>query len=241
VAGIGLAMLSACVRKPGSAAAQSAPDTLPPVMVYKSFGCGCCEEWAGHLRKAGFTVQVQEMEDLAPTRQRVGVPSSRISCHTAEVGGYFLEGHVPAQDAQRLLRERPAAKGLAVPGMPLGSPGMEVPGQSQAYDVFLVAADGSATVFAHYAAMQANAEPGNATVHRATGRITALDAGKGVITLAHEPVPSLQWPAMTMPFRINAELARGLATGQRVEFEFTANGMNAEVTKIRTVSKADGA
>lgn len=118
--------------------------------VYKDQGCGCCDLWVEHLEKAGFTVEVHEMSDMGPTKVRLGVPPAMRSCHTGEVSGYFLEGHVPAADVLRLLRERPDARGLAVPGMPLGSPGMEVQGHSQPYDVLLVAKDGKTSVYAHY-------------------------------------------------------------------------------------------
>jgi hypothetical protein len=123
----------------------------PRVVVHKSESCGCCKLWVSHLEQAGFVVQVVNEDNLGPTKERVGVPYGMGSCHTAEVEGYFVEGHVPAADIRRLLRERPQAKGLTVPGMPAGSPGMEVPsGQVDPYDVFLVANDGSTSVFAHH-------------------------------------------------------------------------------------------
>jgi hypothetical protein len=103
------------------------------------------------LRDAGFQVEVNDVDNLNAVKQRVGLPYGMGSCHTAEVNGYFVEGHVPVEDIKRLLRERPDAKGIAVPGMPVGSPGMESPsGQVQPYDVMLVARDGSATVYSHH-------------------------------------------------------------------------------------------
>jgi len=90
------------------------------------------------------------MSNVGPVKERVGVPAAMSSCHTAEVSGYFVEGHVPAEDVIRLLKERPQARGLTVPGMPMGSPGMEVPGQNQPFDVFLVALDGATVLFAHH-------------------------------------------------------------------------------------------
>jgi hypothetical protein len=121
------------------------------IKVYKTESCGCCKLWVSHLQQAGFAVEVENLADLGPIKQRVGLPYGLGSCHTAEVGGYFIEGHVPAQDVKRLLRERPAARGLTVPGMPLGSPGMEVPsGEVQPYDVLLVDKDGNASVFSQY-------------------------------------------------------------------------------------------
>ena len=103
------------------------------------------------MRKAGFEVTVNDVDNVNPVKMRVGVPPAKGSCHTSEVAGYFLEGHVPASDVKRLLAERPAAKGLVVPGMPMGSPGMEVPdGRTQAYDVELVAKDGTTSRFSRH-------------------------------------------------------------------------------------------
>jgi hypothetical protein len=121
------------------------------VVVHKNESCGCCHLWVEHLKDSGFKVTVRDVVDLGGIKERVGVPYGMGSCHTARVGGYFVEGHVPAADIARLLEERPDAKGLTVPGMPLGSPGMEVAsGESQPYDVHLVARDGSTSVFAHH-------------------------------------------------------------------------------------------
>jgi hypothetical protein len=131
---------------------QSTAETaLPAVKVTKNASCGCCKIWVERLRDAGFQVQVNDVDNLNEVKQRVGLPYGMGSCHTAEVDGYFVEGHVPVEDIKRLLRERPDAKGIAVPGMPMGSPGMEVPsGQVQPYDVMLIARDGSASVYAHH-------------------------------------------------------------------------------------------
>jgi hypothetical protein len=108
------------------------------VTVSKDPNCGCCVGWVEHLRSSGFTVEVRDVTDLGPVKARLGVPVDLGACHTAEVAGYVIEGHVPASAIQRLLRERPQAKGLAVPGMPVGSPGMEVPGSpSEEYAVIL--------------------------------------------------------------------------------------------------------
>ncbi|WP_175597038.1 DUF411 domain-containing protein [Peristeroidobacter soli] len=121
----------------------------PTVIVNKTPTCGCCGAWVKHLQAAGFAVQVHDLENLAPIKERLGVPFGMGSCHTAEVGGYFIEGHVPAADVKRLLSEKPAGKGLTVPGMPAGSPGMEVPdGRVDRYDVLLVDKDGKTSVFA---------------------------------------------------------------------------------------------
>ena len=136
-----------------SACGQSAePAAGPSILVHKTATCGCCRLWVEHLRSAGFAVEARNVDDLNAIKQRVGVPVGHGSCHTAEVAGYFVEGHVPADDIKRLLAERPNnATGLVVPGMPVGSPGMEAPsGEVKPYDVLLVARDGSTSVFAHH-------------------------------------------------------------------------------------------
>jgi hypothetical protein len=133
-----------------AAAPQGADVNLPLVVVYKSPTCGCCEKWIGHMQGAGFAVEVHNLDDLGAIRDEVGVPVGQGSCHTAKVGDYFVEGHVPADDVKRLLAEKPDARGLAVPGMPQGSPGMEQGNTPQPYDVLLVAKDGSTSVYAHH-------------------------------------------------------------------------------------------
>lgn len=126
-AGGALALLSGMTSPAGAA---------PAVTVWKAESCGCCGAWVDHMRKAGFPVTVHVVDDVDPVKVRLGVPERLQSCHTAEVDGYVLEGHVPADSVARLLRERPAAKGLAVPGMPQGSPGMET-GVKDPYQVVL--------------------------------------------------------------------------------------------------------
>ena len=121
------------------------------MVVHKSASCGCCGLWIEHLRKAGFQVEVRDSDNVNPVKERVGVPLGKGSCHTAEIGGYFVEGHVPVEDIKRLLAEKPDAKGLLLPGMPAGSPGMEMPdGTTEAYTVELVARNGSTTAFAQH-------------------------------------------------------------------------------------------
>lgn len=120
--------------------------------VYKTPWCGCCSGWVAHMRRAGFTAKVVELEDLAPVRQKHGIRFEQSSCHTGVVGGYAIEGHVPPQDVMRLLRERPKARALVVPGMPIGSPGMESPtGEREGFEVLLLLPDGSTRVFARHA------------------------------------------------------------------------------------------
>ncbi len=133
---------------------QAANGALPLVEVFKNPSCGCCGAWVEHLQATGFTVKVQEVPDTAVTRRQLGMPDKFGSCHTARVGGYLLEGHVPAQDVKRLLATRPEAVGLAVPGMPVGSPGMEDGGRRDTFQVLLVGRGGGARVFASYPAVK---------------------------------------------------------------------------------------
>lgn len=129
---IGATSMAALASRAGMASAA------PNMTVYHDPNCGCCGGWVAHMRKAGFQVQVIDTDDLAAIKIRFRVPTDLASCHTAEVGGYVIEGHIPAPAIQRLLGEKPAAVGLAVPGMPTGSPGMEAPGAlSETYDVML--------------------------------------------------------------------------------------------------------
>lgn len=117
------------------------------VVVYKSPTCGCCVEWIEHMEDAGFSVEVQNRRDLVPIKREFGIPGRMQSCHTARVGGYLVEGHVPADLVTRMLDEKPYIKGLAVPGMPMGSPGMEGP-RKDPYDVIAIGNDGRLQVFA---------------------------------------------------------------------------------------------
>jgi len=125
----------------GAALAAAAP----PVTVYKNVACGCCGGWVEHMRRSGFEVRVVDVPDVSPYKRRLGVPDELASCHTAEIGGYAIEGHVPAADIRRLLRERPSAAGLALPGMVPSSPGME--GPRTPYATLVFSADGRAGVF----------------------------------------------------------------------------------------------
>ena len=129
--------------------APALTEELPPMTVWKSPWCGCCGKWVEHVRAAGFDVQVNEVEDLSSVKQMAAVPNDLESCHTARVGGYTVEGHVPASDIIRLLEEKPEAHGLFVPGMPSGSPGMEN-GYQDPYDVLLLDRDGNTEVFSSH-------------------------------------------------------------------------------------------
>lgn len=133
-------------------AAPPASPAATAVEVWKDPNCGCCKDWIDHMQAHGFQMTVHESGNAA-VRSRLGLPAKLGSCHTALVGGYLLEGHVPAADVQRLLRDKPRALGLAVPGMPVGSPGMDgaiYGGRKDPYEVLLVARDGSTTVFSRY-------------------------------------------------------------------------------------------
>lgn len=124
---------------------------LPTVLVHKSPTCGCCSKWVEHMRTAGFEVKVNDTDDLEPIKKRLGVPLGKGSCHTAEIGRLVVEGHVPAADIKRLLAANDGARGLVLPGMPAGSPGMELPdGRVQRYTVEKVNADGSTSPFASH-------------------------------------------------------------------------------------------
>lgn len=146
-------LLAAALLAPLAGLAATPPRTL--VEVWKSPTCGCCKDWVAHMETNGFQVNVHEVSEAAKSAQRskLGMPEKLGSCHTALVQGYVLEGHVPARDIRRLLSERPAAIGLAVPGMPVGSPGMDGPayqGRKDAYAVMLVQRNEASSVYHAY-------------------------------------------------------------------------------------------
>ena len=122
------------------------------ITVFKTPTCGCCGIWVNHLKANGFQVIVKEVESTEEYQAKYGVPERLRSCHTAILNGYTIEGHVPASDIQRLLKEKPKAKGLAVPGMPIGSPGMEAGNRSQRYQVLLFQQNGDTSVYKEYPA-----------------------------------------------------------------------------------------
>lgn len=158
--------VSACAQEPQATqtqtqtqAAAAAPTVTegtadgdqfrPLLVVHKTPWCGCCTAWAEQAEAAGFAVELRDHEDLNPIKEALGVPAHQASCHTAEVEGYFVEGHVPFADIRRLLAERPEARGIAVPGMPLGSPGMEAH-LTQSFSTHLIGADGSVSEYAQH-------------------------------------------------------------------------------------------
>ncbi len=142
-------LLAAC----GTPAAEQATGagTTQVMTVYKSPTCGCCTDWVSYVEEHGYTVTVEEVPNIAPIKAEHKVPTSMQSCHTAILDGYVIEGHVPVADIERLLAERPDVVGIAVPGMPLGSPGMEVDGvDPQPFDVVTFDAAGTTEVFSSY-------------------------------------------------------------------------------------------
>lgn len=145
--GIGLAGVAAAVAATATVAVTSSPAPAAEVVVYKSPSCGCCGKWVDHLEEAGFTVTTHDTDDVGAVKTQLGLPGELGSCHTAVVDGYVVEGHVPADVIERLLAERPAVAGIAVPGMPRGSPGMEGP-VSDPYNVVAFDAAGNTSIFA---------------------------------------------------------------------------------------------
>jgi len=174
-------------------------------------------------------------------RRRLEIPMQYASCHTGEVAGYAIEGHVPATEIHRLLEERPDAIGLSVPAMPRGSPGMDGPvygGIQDPYDVLLIQRNGSSTLYRSYRSSHSHvAQPQSAT-HSAEGTLTAIDRTAGTVSIAHGAIASIGWPAMTMNFTLaDPKSVADFTPGQRVAFHFTVEGgMTATVTRL---SKAE--
>ena len=133
-------------------ASQAGANTGETIKVLKSPTCGCCTGWVEHMRQAGFEVDVRDVDqdELWALKDRLQITSDLSGCHTATIGDYFVEGHVPASDVERLLAERPVGRGLTVPGMPMSAPGMGGPGSGDSYDTLLVGLDGATSVFASH-------------------------------------------------------------------------------------------
>jgi len=228
------AMLSALL-----VAALNATAALPTIEVYKSAMCGCCSKWIEHLRANGFTVNAHDVSDPSDYRQKLGMPQELGSCHSAKVGGYALEGHVPASEIKRLLAEHPKAKGLAVPAMSVGSPGMEMEGaRGDAYDVLLVNADGSNAVYRHYDAVPAKGATTSATPVKALteGEIKKVDKAAGQLTIKHGPITNLGMPGMTMTFRVkDATMVDQVKEGDKIRFAADKQGDALVVTSIDAV------
>jgi hypothetical protein len=145
---IGLSAAAVAVAATPSRRAAEPPSTAIKVVNYKSPTCGCCKNWEAHLRQNGFTVESHDMDDVSPMKTELGVPRNLVSCHTAVIGKYVIEGHVPAADIERLLREQPKIVGLSAPGMPPGAPGMDA--GKQPYDVIAFDASGKTSVWAKH-------------------------------------------------------------------------------------------
>lgn len=211
---------------------------LPVMEVWKDPQCGCCDDWITYLEKNGFSVRAFDTGNIA-VRQRLGMPEKYGSCHTALIGGYVVEGHVPAADIQRLLRERPAALGLSVPGMPIGSPGMDGPlygGRRDPFHVLLVGRDGSSRIWASHnqpaagaAATQPAADGADAAgAGAATDRdgrpwveaeVRRVDRSNRRVSLRHGPIPNLDMGGMTMVFQLSdPALLEQVQPGQRIRF-----------------------
>lgn len=147
-----LGIISTLAVTPWTSIARAANSAA--IVAYRNPGCGCCEKWAEQLKAAGFDVRMQDDPDLSGRRAAAGVPDDLAGCHTAFMGDYVIEGHVPLADVQRLLTGKPQIKGIAVAGMPMGSPGMEMGESRDAYDVVAFDLDGTRSIFASYGAIQ---------------------------------------------------------------------------------------
>jgi len=207
-----------------------------PMTVWTGPGCSCCHDWIAHLKSNGFAVTTHDGGNM-DARNRLGMPMQYGSCHTGEVGGYAIEGHVPATEIHRLLEERPNAIGLSVPAMPRGSPGMDGPvygGAQDPYDVLLIGRDGASTVYRSYRSSHSHGAQHQSMMHSAEGTVTAIDAAAGTISISHGAISSVRWPAMTMNFTLaDPKAVAGFSPGQRVAFHFTVEGgMTATVRHL---------
>ena len=146
---LAVSLLSGTILLVGALLLNQQPAQAADVVVYKSPTCGCCKEWVNHMRENGFKVTVHDRRDMDPIKRELGVPQRLQSCHTAQVDGYVIEGHVPAADVVRLLRQKLPVKGLTAPGMPMGSPGMEGP-RKDPYAVLTFQSDGRTAVYARH-------------------------------------------------------------------------------------------
>ena len=144
-----LALGAAAVVGGGGVFLMSSPSMAEEVVVYKDSSCECCGRWVDHMRSNGFSVAVNNAEDMDTVKRQAGIPEAMDSCHTAYIGDYLVEGHVPAADIKRMLAERPSIKGLAVPGMPSSAPGMDSP-EREPFTVLAFSASGATRIFAKY-------------------------------------------------------------------------------------------
>ena len=209
---------------------RSALAQATTVQVWKDPNCGCCHLWVEHLQATGFKVEVRDVGNTA-ARKRLGMPEKLGSCHTAMVGGYVIEGHVPAAEIHRLLKERPVALGLSVPGMPIGSPGMDGPeykGRKDAYDVLLVQKDGSSKSYQRYPGQARMAQRGGmqrvsdtaAALPWASAEVRRIDKAAGKVSLKHGDIKNLDMPPMSMVFQVkDPSQLDALQVGQQVRFQ----------------------
>ena len=212
--------------------AQAGAAGKTPIEVWKDPDCGCCNDWVKHLETNGFAVRANDTGNSA-ARSRLGVPAQLGSCHTALVGGYAIEGHVPASDIRRLLKERPQAVGLSVPGMPVGSPGMDgalYGNRRDPYDVLLIAKDGSTQVYQSYN-RQTTGQPTDqsTSLPAAEGEVRKVDKGAGKISIRHGEIKNLDMPPMSMVFQVkDRALLDKVKAGDKVRF--TADQINGDYT-----------
>jgi Cu/Ag efflux protein CusF len=231
----------ALVAAVSSATVLAQARTKPLVRVWKDPNCGCCNDWITYLEANGFDVQGFDTGNSV-ARQRLGMPHALGSCHTAQVGGYVIEGHVPAADIHRLLLEQPKALGLSVPGMPIGSPGMDGPeygNRRDPYDVLLVQRDGRSSVWNSYFKTSASSQGGmqkvsdnaNAPDGRpwAEATVRRINTRNQTVSLRHGDIANLDMSPMTMVFKLqDPSVLEGLKAGDRVRF--TADQVRGDYT-----------
>jgi len=219
----------------------NAQSSQVPVEVWKDPNCGCCKEWVSHLESNGFKVKVNDTGNNA-MRTKLGIDKKYGSCHTAVVAGYAIEGHVPARDIQRLIKEKPQAIGLAVPGMPVGSPGMDgaVYGdRKDTYDVMLLAKGGGASVYQHYegtkvASAGASSAAGATAGTLVDAEVRKVDKANKKVTLKHGEIKNLDMPPMTMVFQVrDAATLDAFKVGDKVRFSAANEGGNYVATELR--------
>lgn len=248
------ACLGAGLASLGAHQALAQVRRAPLVEVWKDPQCGCCDDWITYLERNGFAVRAFNTGNIA-ARQRLGLPERYGSCHTARVDGYVIEGHVPAPDIRRLLQERPQALGISVPGMPIGSPGMDGPlyrGRQDPFHVLLIGRDGSSTIWAsyHQPAAASAASPRNGQATAGSGDSGSDSAGRPwveaevrrliperqSVSLRHGPIPNLEMTGMTMVFKLHdPALLAQLRPGQRIRF--SADRVQGEFTLMELAAQ----
>jgi hypothetical protein len=215
--------------------AQASAAEKTPLEVWKDPNCGCCKDWVTHLEANGFAVRVNDTGNSA-ARTRLGVPAQLGSCHTALVAGYAIEGHVPAREIRRLLKERPQAVGLTVPGMPVGSPGMDgaaYGNRRDPFDVLLIANDSSSQVYQSY-----NRPQQGQALPTVEGEVRKVDKASGKISLRHGEIKNLDMPPMSMVFQVkDTALLDKVKAGDKVRF--TVDQVNGDYTVMSIEVRKD--